>query len=73
MQETKVIPFEGNYWWGDSKNVVTVLEEELRKVLSGTRISSIKIHGSDFYDGRENHEVTIAVSDNKITVRKNCS
>jgi len=29
MGNTKIIPYKGSYWWGDSQNVTSVLEKEL--------------------------------------------
>lgn len=71
-KDEKVIPFEGNYWWGSAEKVTSVLERELKKILSHTRISSIKISGSDFNDGREGRTTTIEVreSPNEIRVIK---
>ncbi len=63
---TREIPFEGIYWWSDAKNVIPVLEEEIKKVFGHTRIDSIVIRGTDFNDGREDHEIEI-----KVTTRPN--
>ena len=66
----KVIPFKGDYWWGDSDNVTSVLEKEIKQILKDTRVHTIKITGSDFNDGKENHTITITVSNNKIEIVK---
>lgn len=65
------IEFKGNYWWSDAKNVISILKKEFKKILSETRISSIVINGSDFNDGRQNRQIKISISNNKITVEKN--
>lgn len=67
----KEIEFKGNYWWGDSENVTSILEEELKGIFGGTRVSSILITGTDFNDGRENRRIKIDVCNNKITIDDN--
>ncbi|MEZ4103285.1 MAG: hypothetical protein R3B55_01855 [Candidatus Paceibacterota bacterium] len=68
----KTIPFKGNYWWGNENNVISILEKELKEVLSSTRVGHIEIIGSDFNDGKQFHhiKITVDVSSNKITVEK---
>lgn len=70
MNKEKTIVYKGNYWWSDAENVTSVLEKEFKEILSGTRVSSIVINGSDFNDGRENHQIEIRVTNNKIIVFK---
>ena len=67
-----IIKFEGQYWWGDSKNVTDVLEKELKKIFGHTRINSIVITGTDFNDARERHKIEIKVKDldNEIIITK---
>lgn len=75
MKEEKSIRFSGLYWWTDSKNVTSILNRELKKVLEETRISHITITGSDFNDGKACHtiEITVDTTKNTITVKKNLS
>ena len=70
MSTEKTISYKGIYWWSDAENVTSILEEELKKILGTTRISSIQIEGTDFNDGRENHKISITVSDGKIVVEQ---
>lgn len=65
-----VIPFDGIYWWSDSKNVTEPLKNVLDDILSETVIMSIDIHGYDFQDGRQSRNIVISIMDNKITVTK---
>lgn len=66
----KKIPFKGNYWWGDSDKVISLLKKELEDILGRTRVSSIEIRGTDFNDGRENHLIEIRISNNEIMIKK---
>lgn len=67
----KIIRYEGGYWWGDAINVTSVLENELKKIYSKTKVVSIEIGGSDFNDGREYKEIKISVKDkNLIDLKK---
>lgn len=72
MARTKKVRFKGAYWWGDAKNVISILQKELEDVLSETRVHTITITGSDFNDGRESRHVELKVDtgDNTITVTK---
>ena len=70
MGSKKTIPYKGNYWWGDAENVTSVIEEEIKNILGSTRVYSIKITGTDFNDGRENHKISITVNSNNIEIEK---
>lgn len=67
----KKIKYKGNYWWGDTENVTSVLEEEFKNILGNTRVDSITITGTDFNDGRESRTIKIKVGDNKIIIDDN--
>lgn len=70
MENKETIPFEGNYWWGDSENVTSVVESKIKEILGGLRLGIIEIRGTDFNDGREARKATIKVQGNEITIEK---
>lgn len=68
----KRIPYRGDYWWSDSKNVTSILERYIEDVLNRNRVTKIEITGTDFNDGRESRFVSIEVKEfsNEIVIKE---
>ncbi|MBP6856473.1 MAG: hypothetical protein KBC42_00925 [Candidatus Pacebacteria bacterium] len=59
----------------DSESVNLVLENQIKDILSQTKVDSIVISGTDFNDSKERHKITISVdtTNGMIRIEKNPS